>query len=170
MGCFDIFCFICGNTCHTPFEEFYQLVEKSYRDAEKKTKWLQECTILLQNNMIIKDCIETGCGSIFENVSQEFSTSVDEIHLSMPEVGIFLHNDCYLYACKKVGFKLAYKHFPVVVNMGFLSAHPSINFGDITQYWGQDFYFEDVAADNKLFMIESPLKNSKNATRVNKII
>jgi hypothetical protein len=40
MGCWDVYCFVCGNSCHA-------------ESTDKKTKWLEKCTFLTIDNKII---------------------------------------------------------------------------------------------------------------------
>lgn len=38
MGCWDIFCFACGNTCHSLFKDFIQGIEEDYKEYIQSNK------------------------------------------------------------------------------------------------------------------------------------
>lgn len=59
MGCWDIFCVICGNPYHTWYDlnqMNYAITEQEFKVFYNKTKWLDNCTILTANNEIINNC------------------------------------------------------------------------------------------------------------------
>ena len=60
MGCYDIYCFICGNRCKSVstdelLETFINIdiSKNEINDISKNTKWLNNCTWLLKNNQVI---------------------------------------------------------------------------------------------------------------------
>lgn len=86
-------------------------------------------------------------------------------------VGAFMHEDCYAYLSRKVKFYIVYKDLPFVVNkFGDVEQHPSIKFGKVQEYWAQDFEYDELVQDGNAYMLESPLTNKRNASRINKII
>jgi hypothetical protein len=82
MGCWDIYCFICGNPA------------RSLETMNQDTKWMNKCTMLLVTNEIIHNCRETAC-----NV--EFTDSKGNMYVHMYDDwdivkhGIFIHTDCW---------------------------------------------------------------------------
>lgn len=54
MGCFDIFCIVCGNTTHPPAQKIMGV----------NTQWLAKCTLLLTQK-VVHGCRETGCNVEF---------------------------------------------------------------------------------------------------------
>jgi len=55
MGCFDIFCFICGNPCHSIYDIEYiqENINKNLSQFGKNTLWMNNCSMLLFNNTIM---------------------------------------------------------------------------------------------------------------------
>jgi len=96
MGCWDIYCFICGNTCHNLLGDINEYIEEiksidisktrkqneftkyikkiqssptiisDLKELNKNTKWLNKCTMLLSDNNIVHNVEETGCNILFE--------------------------------------------------------------------------------------------------------
>ena len=89
MGCWDIFCFICGNPSHSmiyDLEYFKEEISKSYskypndqikilhenkniltdlKKLSRNIKWLNKCSILLENNKVIHGVKEVDCNITF---------------------------------------------------------------------------------------------------------
>ena len=96
MGCWDVFCFICGNPCHSMFDNHIKEIKKyidedinsSYspyfkkkikqfkacsnlinnlKELYKKTKWMNKCSMLLVDDKIIHNMKEINCNVAFSN-------------------------------------------------------------------------------------------------------
>jgi hypothetical protein len=96
MGCWDVFCFICGNPCHSFLNGYIDSIEetineeikssypkfvkdelkklKEYKNLitdlkklEKKIKWMNKCSMLLINDKIVHGLEESACNVFFEN-------------------------------------------------------------------------------------------------------
>jgi hypothetical protein len=95
MGCWDVFCFICGNPCHGMFGNFAKTIKEEYIDPEiksslpqsskdkikrlkasknivqelekldKNTRWMTNCTMLLIDDNVIHGVDETACNITF---------------------------------------------------------------------------------------------------------
>jgi hypothetical protein len=152
MGCFDIYCIICGNSAHSP----------SIKIPQCNTSWLDKCTILLSSG-VIHDCEETGC-------SVEFTDKKGQTYFLDTEKGLFLHTNCFRFVKKHYGVSLTLASLPSK-QLGHkkYKAFP-INYGDIEKYWRQDFLFDRVVADGKSYYLCNPLTNEQNAKRIMTII
>lgn len=174
MGCTDIFCAICG----APYHDL-RMYELQIRNMQK---WLKKCVLLLPNGDIRRNCQEQACygefvdkkgysfvGSILKSNSQGFFDG----SLGQSMNGIFIHEDCYKYVQKTRGIKLRYNDFPCIVDqLNKKSEYNCFNvsYGNIEKYWMQDFDVITMFNDKNHFMIESPLKNEKNAKRIDKVL
>ena len=213
MGCFDIFCLVCGNPCH---EMLYQsdikniktIIEvhkkktgnsifrkntKHIYDAyirnpnllqdlkifSKQTKWMNACVMLLTDNKIEHNCIETDCNGKFKNKNGDYIHLVSDFNtlgngFQGYSGGVFIHSDCYKYVENKYKIKLKYNCLPLmdtdVKNKTYYKAIPFINYGEIEKYWSQDFKFIDLFLDGKHHLCNSPLQNGKNLLQINKIL
>ncbi len=97
MGCWDEFCFICGNPCHSfdesiiyniedlyndqmgkkkrdkYYEDIFKKIDKDKKYIEKmfnfveETEWLNKCIFLTTEDKIIMDCREINCNNTFED-------------------------------------------------------------------------------------------------------
>jgi len=74
MGCWDIYCCICGNSCVSLHEEneFHEEFRKGinikeFKDLVKKSKWVKKSTMLLQNNKVVHGCERVGDNVEFED-------------------------------------------------------------------------------------------------------
>ena len=195
MGCFDLYCFICGNSCYdVDFNELENIdISKQERNnINKSIKWLRKCTVLLANNKVIHNCFDSNCSGVFSQTKKKsnstelfdctgnknkFTTYFSNITNS----GIFLHDDCWKFVMKKYGIKLEYKNIPVLnlyegrnIMYGRVCTEDNVNYGAITKYWSQYMNYEKMFLDDNIWMTYSPLNNSKNNSknivRIKKII
>ena len=146
MGCFDIFCIFCGNTCHVYddpiFFEDLNLPKQELALLASQMAWLGKCVLLLANDEIVPDCREVACIADFQTpAGQMYSAAVDNLfyigtppvgpaNLAGPgprplgpkatnkilNVGAFAHQDCYQYTCQKFKTQIVYSHLPIVPN------------------------------------------------------
>jgi hypothetical protein len=200
MGCFDIFCFICGNPCHGTLQNKNDILEtiqlyydpkikksKWFRNYAKKiieaseknpkfidsldTKWMKNCTMLLNDNTVLHDCKEVACNNVFYNSKTKKKYNHDPNNIYDPEIqvkGIFIHTDCWEWCAQKHKVKLTYGMLPFISSKNINKSFDFINYGEIEKYWEQDFDFISLAADNKSYLCSSPLKNDKNINQINK--
>ena len=169
MGCWDVYCILCGLPPNNLINEDEQ---KNIKNINKITKWLNKCTILTQNNNIIHNCEETACNNSF--VSRDNNNYYAEItnKISLEKTGIFIHDDCWNYVKKKYNIELKYGDFAIKQSVQNIQSDyiPYVKYKNIEKYWEQFFNYEDLINDNNVWMCESPLKSKKNALRINKII
>jgi len=179
MGCWDIFCFICGNNCNNienqRFLEQNNEFAKKYPDINKKLNWKNKCTLLLVNNEVVHDCVEQSCNVDFLNIKTNKTYTANHYeffsYFGGEEVGVFLHTDCWKYIKNTYGIELSYKDLPTF-NINSSDEPLDIKYGEIKRYWGQYFDYQQMFLDKKIYMALSPLEsdNSKNITRIKKII
>jgi len=179
MGCWDIYCFICGNSCHTLSEDIYnefidaeeredKVLLYKIKDLYDKTKWFNFCTLLLENNQVVHG-------------AEEYNSSIDfykgRDHYEQISYGqcpnkklkcIFLHDDCYQYIKTKYGIELTFAHLPPYnsKNRNLFN----IKYGEVEKYQKQDYDFPQIIKDRKQYLCLSPLLNGKNVTQINKNI
>lgn len=174
-----MYCFICGNSCH-PFNEgiFYEFenIENQsnknmifkLKDLYDKTKWLESCTLLLENNQVIHGAEEHSCSIDFYKGREHYE------HISCAKFTnknlkcIFLHDDCYQYVKTKYGIELTFGHLPPY-NVKSINLF-NIKYGEIEKYQKQDYDFPQIIKDRKQYLCLSPLLDGKNITQINKNI
>jgi hypothetical protein len=188
MGCFDVFCIICGNSCN--YFDFRNYNSEKNEFGNLRTKkmlnnyldWINKCTILTPNNEIHNNCENSGCdGNSFIDKDNKNKYNIYNGHKILffsyfnddyKNKGIFLHTDCWKYIKKTYNKSLVYSDFPdnliTTIRGSVLS---NINYGDIIQYWDQDMNYRQMYLDNNIWMACSPLKkDKKNNIRIKKII
>jgi len=195
MGCWDVFCFICGNPCHSIIDNYEYLneeIKSSYpkyakdilkrlqsrknliteiKKLSKDVKWMDKCSILLENNKVIHGVKEMNCNVVFcknNECYEHISMSLDQYDNEKHPTGFFIHTDCWKYIQKNYNINLQFSHLPPYVLKQ--PKNFDINYGDIEKYWEQDFNFPEVVFDNKQYLCSSPLKNDKNISQIKKNI
>lgn len=198
MGCWDAFCFICGNPCHSLLLDYLKdyleiVMNKNIKDKpfmrgknkkikenpdviekltklEKNTIWMNKCTMLLKNDKIVHGVKENSCNINFCKNSKCYrhghSYSED---LFYSPWGVFIHTDCWKYIKINYKIELKFSNLPKIIDR---IKNPLFDFtyGEIKNYWGQDFDFINLCIDNKQYLCSSPLKNDKNIPQIKKII
>lgn len=184
MGCWDVFCVLCGNS-YTYYDYISELdkVDDKLKILQKKmnkeTKWLSRCVFLTLDNKIIHNCKELECNIRFGNGKKDYgqvskSFDVDELVLFFDNEngGVFVHTDCWKYVYQTRNIKLKYGDLPI--NRFNLPKNYykviDIDYGKIEKYWSQMFEFEKMIKDKNEYMCQSPLINKQNAKRIDTII
>lgn len=174
MGCFDIFCFICGNP-------YWAGILKDIKSSKKYniiSSWMNKCTILTTYNKIVHGCEETTCnGSFVDKYKNGYDTHYFEDkydYLNEFEKSIYLHTDCWKFIKQQYGIELQFKDVPFKFfnfkNRKNIDKPILIDYGKIESYWGQDMNFKQMIEDGNDYQIYSPLvNNSKNINRIKKI-
>ena len=143
MGCWDIFCFLCGNTCHPTFNDKETFLE-NVKDYEKKnnkwfksiyevynknpkiflnkldniyknTKWTRKCTFLTVDNKIVHNCSEVSCNINFQDKNHNnYVHSTSYSDIYKDSMlGVFVHTDCWKFIKNEYKIKLSYSHLPI---------------------------------------------------------
>jgi hypothetical protein len=166
MGCYDVFCIICGN----PYHSVYSNNIKELKELKKQSKWMDKCSMLLINDQVIHNVTEVACNITFCNKSRKLCAEHIDKNINLlkncsfmddTKYGIFIHTDCWKYIKKSYKIELKYSYLPKIIN---------INYGDIENYWEQEFNFQGILNDNKQYLCSSPLKNDKNINQIKKNI
>ena len=166
MGCWDIYCLLCGCPCHSNVDNNLKI--------KKIISWFDKCTILTKNNKIIHKCKETTCSVDFKAPNNDvYVTSLDNNDLifdypHVKNIGLFIHDDCWKYIKIKYKIELKYSDLAIIKNKN--NTLPYVKYNDIQKYWDQFFDYESLINDDNLWMCISPLISIKNASRINKII
>lgn len=207
MGCFDVYCFVCGCSCYPinnnyikEMMQFYKeymlkptsIKSKYYRNIFKviseypnffidlkklfvKTKWLDKCSFLTVDDKLIKNVKEISCNGEFEdskgNMYIQYSNYYDEEFVSRHNCGLFIHNACIQFVKKNYNLDLRFSDVPVFTEINlFNKINKFIDYGLIEKYKEQHFNYIMCILDSNQYMCENPLTNTKNATRIKKII
>lgn len=207
MGCFDVYCFVCGCSCYPInkdyikemmqfYKEYLQkptsIKSKYYRnmykaiseypnffiDLEKlfvKTKWLDKCSFLTSDNKLIKNVKEISCNGEFKdskgNMYDQYSNYNNYDFVNRCNGGLFIHNDCIQFVKKNYSIDIRFSDVPVFTEKNlFKKINKLIDYGLIEKYREQYFNYIDCTLDSNQYMCENPLTNTKNATRIKKII
>lgn len=202
MGCFDLFCFICGNPYHSMYSdfesEFLENIEYYKKDPKskarikykryltmyekdpnlfdkikefvKKTKWMDSCTFLTVTNKIIHKCVNKSCVNEFvDDNGTYYRHDPNNIYKYINNNrGIFIHTDCWKYIDKKYNIKLKFSDLPILPNKNILKDFDFINYGEIQNYWEQNFDFLELFVDKKLYLCSSPLTKDRNISQITK--
>lgn len=176
MGCWDIYCFVCGNTCHS--SDIDTIIEsdknksninfvKSLKDMNKKSKWMDKCSMLLVNNKVVHNLKEINCNVMFKDNKGNHYEQLTSLSNIKDNHGIFLHTDCYKYVKLKFGIRMSFKDIPLrkINNNDKLLF---INYGKIEDYYEQYFNFLDVVKDNNSYLCYSPLMKGRNINQIDK--
>lgn len=172
----DTFCVICGNTWN---RDILGDDDKIYKRFDKATKWIEKCSILLEDNTVVHGIHETGFGTDFRKgnktylIDSRIKNPLDiDLYRGKDNYGIFIHTDCWKYVKKYYNKKLTFGDLPIDYHISVRDDTPiKINYGPITKYWAQDFKYDEMYKDNNMWMTSSPLiHNSKNNSRIKKII
>ena len=193
MGCWDVFCFICGNPCHSMIVDYQYLneeIKSSYskyskdlikklqtrkniveelKELSKEVKWMDKCSMLLENDKVIHGVKEINGNVTFCKNSkcyEHISLSLDNYD-KIPN-GFFIHTDCWKYIKKNYNISLKFSNLPPY-SLTYSKIF-KIDYGDIEKYWEQDFNFPEVVFDKKKYLCSSPLNNDKNISQIKKNI
>jgi hypothetical protein len=145
MGCFDIFCIICGNPPHSILiDEEYAIdkIKNNMAHYKKITNWMNKCTILTASGQIIKSCKEKSCNVEFVAKNK---TRYYETHHSDPSgeqyKGFFLHDDCFDFVKKTIGLSLRYDMIATSPDYEISNKLEYINYGILVIYFIIILYF-----------------------------
>lgn len=167
MGCWDVYCPICGLACWNNLRDYEgDLLKKK---EVKELDWLNKCYFMTANNLVIKGCEEIACNATFACGKNKYSSLIDIKELEYyKNYGLFIHEDCHKYIKKEYNITLKLSDFYF---KGFIDNKPMVyvNYGDIKKYWLQFFDVYRCLEDGNLWMLLSPLKSTRNQKRIKKI-
>ena len=141
MGCWDVFCFICGNPCHSMLinyidsikESVNQEIKSSYStkklksypnlindliDLEKNVKWMNKCSMLLTNDKVKHNMKEVSCNVTFCNnnfCATHMGKQINNSDCSITDnCGMFIHTDCWKFIKKIYNIELKFSNLPKI--------------------------------------------------------
>lgn len=190
MGCWDIYCILCGNPCHESYETVDNFLEEvaEYESGKLPTKYkksfqpiynkyiknpklfLNKIKLLKKNTKWLNKCtllcadgkIIPGCKEIAGNTV--FKDKYNNIYDSD---FVFVHTLCWKNITKYkklINYSVIEKYW--VPDYTYLTKHKKlINYGTIEKYWGQYFNFILLILDNNEKLSEAP-----NLTVINKVV
>ena len=142
MGCWDVFCLLCGNsyfadTANAAAEYFEQELEYNetwqkacdknknivakLEDFINKTQWVRSCVFLTLDNRVIHGCTNQDCGNTFsDNKNNQYIHAPWEYKHGQQDIkkdyGVFVHTDCWKYIKEKHKIELNFSHLPFINN------------------------------------------------------
>ena len=135
----------------------------------KNTRWMNNCTMLLNDDLVFHGFQETSCYATFTKDNMIIININDGYDEDTYPTGLFIHTDCWNYIKDNYQIELKFSNLPPIGYFG-KEKRFDINYGDIEEYWGQQFNFMNVVIDKKKYLCSSPLKNDKNISQIKKII
>lgn len=184
MDSFDTYCIICGNPHNdaTELENYIDILNNkqmafnkdpiNYKVEQfiKKTKWLNKCIFLTEDDEIIHNCTNTnnknnGC-FISKNSNIEYKIISYKKNVSDNiKYGIPVHKDCWKFIKYKYLMKLKYSDIYTNTKIIFNNDNDPIN-----KYCNQFMKFIKIFNEKKLYLCYSPLTNNndnnKNISRI----
>lgn len=177
MGCWDIFCCVCGNTYHTPNvlfneddNESFGITEDDCNAMDNVSTHLNKCSVILKNGDVIHGCYNNN-GNDFSKGDDSYECIFDGFKQfgDDDKVGVFVHTDCYNFVKKDYGVELKFSHFPIIDNN-----MPNVNYGKIADYWQQDMDYFQMLKDNNMYMTANPMtdtdKTKKHKTEMARLL
>jgi hypothetical protein len=190
MGCWDVFCPICGLSCNQQEylldanEVMDQLTNGQRQELTQilsKGSYLSQCTFLTIDDQVFHGCQETACNITFECKNKTFESINDGRQIDYfanvsnrgsDAFGMFIHTSCWKWMKREYKIDLKYSDLPVVTPLKFENEPiVGIDYGPIKKYWSQDFDFIQLIKDKKGWMAANLLRNNpQNHSRVQRIV
>jgi len=166
MGCFDVYCSICGGSSSS--DSCIETCPKELiENIRSLIKWQDNVILLLADDYVSGVMNEINCNSTFQLVKN----SKEQINLDFRNnkyfrKGIFVHKDCYDFVKSKLGIELKYSDFPDTIKKSREMFTFDVDYGKISNYTkGQYFDYKSLIKDKNIFLITSPLEKSSNGTK-----
>jgi hypothetical protein len=143
------------------------------KELNKKTKWMNKCSMLLVDDKIIHNMKEINCNVAFSNNktgAEHISMGLDVEPFDNGK-GIFIHTDCWKFIKKNYNINLKFSNLPpyVIDKKNYYKLF-NINYGEIEKYWQQDFNFPEIVIDKKEYLCSKPDLEDKNISQIKKNI
>ena len=168
MGCWDVFCPICGIPVWIPKND----LDKKYTS---KMKWIKNAYFMTATNQIVKKCVEIACSNVFycaKNKGINYIAEIfdNKVYDDYEKNGYFIHKDCYEFIKQYFKINIVFGDFYHPKKLSWTLNGHYVNFGGVEKYWNQDTNWNKMIEDGNFWMAETPLKNAKNSKRIIKII
>lgn len=182
MGCWDIYCIICGLPCHSE-KGYIEIAEetgdeyiiKETKKVIRKIGYLNKITFLSADDRIIRNCRETDCNIHFVSPSREEFLQIGNGDLGYGmSRGLFIHTPCWKWIKESYNIELKYSDLPInimhnVTTKKFVdNPIPHINYGPVMEYWSQYFDYIKMIENNDMYIVDR--NNPKNIARMKKIV
>jgi hypothetical protein len=176
MGCWDVFCPLCGCTLNGMlFDTLDKLIKSNGiypKNFYKISKWLFKVSVLLPNKSTKHGFEETACNTSFTSADGKYTYDLDPLNMIDGEIGIPIHTDCWKFVYKKFKHKLIFEDFDVrkFIKLKYYLLE-NLNYKPANKYWDQDFDIEKLENNKKdWYIVHSPLGKTKesieNAKRI----
>ena len=179
MGCWDIYCPLCGLLLNgLDLNDIFNDSNLNIKIVinNNVVKWLEKCTILLPNQKAKHNYVENECNICFINKKNNKQIIISDKDDNDKSMGIVLHTDCWKYVKKVKKHQLIFDDFNFKkisksqVWKNYLFKYLKYN---VTKKYQNQFF--DIKLLYKrptdLYILYSPLKNNvnskKNAKRIN---
>lgn len=131
---------------------------------------MDSCTFLTVTNKVVHKCVNLSCANEFnDNNGNYYIHDPNNMYKNINNNrGIYIHTDCWNYIDQKYKIKLKFSDLPILPNKNLLKDFDFINYGEIQNYWKQNFDFLELFVDNKLYLCSSPLTKDKNISQITK--
>src|SRR3990167_6599278 len=108
MGCFDVWCALCGIPCWVD-----RFNDERVAYFGKSINWIKDVVVLLADNSVHLHLVEVNCNAGFRDKNGDVYNlhPTRDIYFSM-FIGIMIHYDCYQFINKKYNHKLRFSDFP----------------------------------------------------------
>ena len=188
MGCFDVYCTLCGVRLNGVMMHFAPKdTDKEDPKTMAKTHWLGRCTVLRPGQKAQHGFQETTCNCTFQKTNgrgeEHFllngsGTKKRESKDAMTEAGLVVHTDCWKAARAATKVALTYDHFDAQrLQKLHKSTHNYVlsylKYAPASKYNKSQFFANDDRANVRpadRFILYSPLGKSaeskQNAARV----
>lgn len=185
MGCWDVYCTLCGcplNSSEIEAEDILEynpeLTKEQIKEISKisQQRWLKRCTLICKDGRVLKNFEEVGCGNYFRKIGDEMGDEFEVTPGPDPEfyggdeygiTGIVVHSACYRLIQREKGISLKYYDFVerYVKYKNYLCSGENYDLGPFQR---QDFDFVQAFLYNKN-LLKSPSFNKIKANNVLKI-
>ena len=156
MGCYDVFCPICGICVFIPKDD----LDKKYTS---KIKWIEKASFMTATNEIKKICSEISCSNVFDCAMKKAYISELYPHRIYDEsdeaiTGYFIHRDCYEFIKKRFKINIVFGDFyHSAKNKLTLNDH-YVNFGETFVFFSSVGYFCFHGKEGLPVRMKSPRK------------
>jgi hypothetical protein len=180
MGCWDVFCPLCGCTLNGMLFDTLDELTKSNgiysKNFHKIPEWLFKVSVLLPNKSAKHGFQETACNIEFTSADGKYTYDLDPLNMTDDEIGIAVHTDCWKFVYKKFKHKLVFEDFDTKKTIKLKHyLFKNLSYKPANKYWDQDFDIEKLENNKKdWYIMYSPLGKTKesveNAKRIKKNI
>uniref|UniRef100_A0A6C0LJH8 Uncharacterized protein n=1 Tax=viral metagenome TaxID=1070528 RepID=A0A6C0LJH8_9ZZZZ len=165
MGVWDLYCVICGAVCDRGGYTDEDDNDIEHIVFKQKYAWLDKIFILLEHNdLVVSGEVNLG-NSTLTSKNYPIVETIRESTKKIP-FGVPCHKACHQLLKKYLKYNLKLSDIDKKLNWGGVTM---LKWGIMKRYHSQFFDFHRLIDDNNEWLIESPLKNTKNRERILKL-